>query len=373
MDRYQKVEKPKPVLARNENEIRITAQGLVRNYVSYATSLLQENRGKEIVLKAMGQAINKTVAIAEIIKRRLPRLHQDTAISSVSITDVWEPIEEGLLPVEMTRHVSAISITLSTKELSQNSPGYQAPAFVEQTKPQNDYQHQQPRQAHAPNNAANEDSYGRGRGRGRGRGWGSSRGGYRNYQDNVQSRGGYGNYQDNIQSRGGYGNYQGTSYDVRNSGGYGNYHENARSMGGYGSYQENGPYSNWGRGGTRGRGWGYRGARYERGRGGEARDYGGEPGARYERGRGGEARDYGREPGARYERGRGGEARDYGREPGGGYERGRGGEPRDYGREFGARYERGRGGEARDYGRERGRGRGRGRMGNQPRGGGDQA
>ncbi|XP_059660250.1 protein argonaute 18-like isoform X7 [Cornus florida] len=331
MDRYQKVEKPKPVLARNENEIRITAQGLVRNYVSYATSLLQENRGKEIVLKAMGQAINKTVAIAEIIKRRLPRLHQDTAISSVSITDVWEPIEEGLLPVEMTRHVSAISITLSTKELSQNSPGYQAPAFVEQTKPQNDYQHQQPRQAHAPNNAANEDSYGRGRGRGRGRGWGSSRGGYRNYQ------------------------------------------ENARSMGGYGSYQENGPYSNWGRGGTRGRGWGYRGARYERGRGGEARDYGGEPGARYERGRGGEARDYGREPGARYERGRGGEARDYGREPGGGYERGRGGEPRDYGREFGARYERGRGGEARDYGRERGRGRGRGRMGNQPRGGGDQA
>lgn len=78
---------------------------------------------KEIVLKAMGQAISKTVAIAEIIKvgflfyhpcilfshfpglviclvkqKRIPRLHQDTAISSVSITDVWEPIEEGLVP-----------------------------------------------------------------------------------------------------------------------------------------------------------------------------------------------------------------------------------------------------------------------------------
>lgn len=76
----------------------------------------------------MGQAISKTVAIAEIIKvfsptsvsdifqlcyqedflkylslliliqRRVPRLHQDTTINSVSITDVWEPIEEGLLP-----------------------------------------------------------------------------------------------------------------------------------------------------------------------------------------------------------------------------------------------------------------------------------
>ncbi|XP_057779270.1 uncharacterized protein LOC130997860 [Salvia miltiorrhiza] len=83
----------------------------------------QERQVKEIVLKAMGQAINKTVAIAEIIKRRVPRLHQDTAISSVSITDTFEPIEEGLQIVEQTRHVSMISITLSTKELNQNSPG----------------------------------------------------------------------------------------------------------------------------------------------------------------------------------------------------------------------------------------------------------
>ncbi|KAL2508013.1 Alba DNA/RNA-binding protein [Forsythia ovata] len=123
MDRYQKVEKPKPESPINENEIRITSQGLVRNYISYATTLLQERRGNEIVLKAMGQAISKTVAIAEIIKRRIPRLHQDTAISSVRITDTFEPIEEGLQTVEQTRHVSMISITLSTKELNKNSPG----------------------------------------------------------------------------------------------------------------------------------------------------------------------------------------------------------------------------------------------------------
>ncbi|XAR60989.1 hypothetical protein NMG60_11034556 [Bertholletia excelsa] len=221
MDRYQKVEKPKPEAPINENEIRITAQGLVRNYISYASSLLQEKRGREIVLKAMGQAISKTVAIAEILKRRMPRLHQDTAISSVSIIDVWEPIEEGLLPVEQTRHVSMISITLSTKELNKNSPGYQAPSNVEQPKTQYNYQpQQQPRQPRGPYNNFNEDSYGRGRGRGRGRGGGWSRGGY-------------------------------------------------------GNYQENGGYSNWGgRGGGRGRGWGYRGAGYERGRGGGGRGYG---------------------------------------------------------------------------------------------------
>ncbi|KAL4354951.1 hypothetical protein GQ457_06G028380 [Hibiscus cannabinus] len=156
MDRYQKVEKPKPESPINENEIRITSLGAIRNYINYAIALLQkmvsllfahsilmfigtelvftlnspgngapflDKHVKEIVLKAMGQAISKTVAIAEILKKRVPRLHQDTAISSVSITDVWEPIEEGLVPVEMTRQVSMISITLSPKELNKNSVG----------------------------------------------------------------------------------------------------------------------------------------------------------------------------------------------------------------------------------------------------------
>ncbi|KAL8139116.1 hypothetical protein V2J09_005117 [Rumex salicifolius] len=153
MDRYQRVEKPKPETPINENEIRVTSQGVVRNYINYATSLLQDKQEKEIVLKAMGQAISKTVAIAEIIKKRIPRLHQDIVISSVSITDVWEPIEEGLVPLETTRQVSMISITLSPTELNKNSPGYQAPTNVDQSKQQ--YQQLQPynRQSRGPYNA----------------------------------------------------------------------------------------------------------------------------------------------------------------------------------------------------------------------------
>jgi DNA-binding protein Alba len=56
----------------------------------------KEKNFKEIVLKAMGRAINKTVTIAEIIKRRIPNLHQITEIDSTDITDTWEPLEEGL-------------------------------------------------------------------------------------------------------------------------------------------------------------------------------------------------------------------------------------------------------------------------------------
>ncbi|KAK9950006.1 hypothetical protein M0R45_005513 [Rubus argutus] len=141
MDRYQRVEKPKaeatPI---NENEIRITALGRMRNYITYATTLLQDKESSEIVLKAMGRAINKTVMIAELIKRRIVGLHQNTSIGSTDITDVWEPLEEGLLPLETTRHVSMITITLSKKELFTTSTGYQPPIPADQVKPLNDFE-----------------------------------------------------------------------------------------------------------------------------------------------------------------------------------------------------------------------------------------
>ncbi|XVF31821.1 hypothetical protein REPUB_Repub17cG0026500 [Reevesia pubescens] len=60
----------------------------------------------------MGRAINKTVTIVELIKRRIVGLHQITSIGSTDITDMWEPLEEGLLPLETTRRVSMITVTL---------------------------------------------------------------------------------------------------------------------------------------------------------------------------------------------------------------------------------------------------------------------
>uniref|UniRef100_A0A804NM42 DNA/RNA-binding protein Alba-like domain-containing protein n=1 Tax=Zea mays TaxID=4577 RepID=A0A804NM42_MAIZE len=120
------------------------------------TCSLHENGHDEISIKAMGQAINKTVMVVELIKRRVGGLHQNSATESVDITDTWEPLEEGLLPLETTRHVSMITVTLSKKPLDTSSPGYQPPIPAEEVKPAFDYDH--------------EDSYPTGRGRGRGGG-----------------------------------------------------------------------------------------------------------------------------------------------------------------------------------------------------------
>ncbi|KAM0909815.1 hypothetical protein ACQ4PT_014544 [Festuca glaucescens] len=185
MDRYQRVQKPRdeeaPIAA---NEIRITAQGRTRNYITYALALLQENGPDEIVIKAMGRAINKTVDIVELLKRRIAGLIQNTSIESIGITDTWEPLEEGLVPLETTRRVSLISITLSKKELDTSSPGYQPPIPDDQVRPPIDFDQE---------GEALPSDRGRGRGRrGRGRGRAMSNGGADYNDEDTDGDGGRG-------------------------------------------------------------------------------------------------------------------------------------------------------------------------------------
>ena len=129
------------------SEVRITTVGKLTNYVTYAVTLLEgpaasaatatplaegaaaQTQGKhsKIVLQAMGQAIQKCVLVADMLRHRVSNLHATVDISSVDVTDTWEPTEEGLKTVETTRHVSVITFTLSTEPLDKKHPGYMAP------------------------------------------------------------------------------------------------------------------------------------------------------------------------------------------------------------------------------------------------------
>ncbi|AQK70384.1 Alba DNA/RNA-binding protein [Zea mays] len=99
------------------------------------------------------------------VKRRIVGLHQNTTTGSTDITDMWEPLEECLLLLETTRHVSMITITLSKKEVDTSSIGYQSPLPADEVKPlvkcDND------EDAHSPGGRGRGRS-GRGRGQGRG-------------------------------------------------------------------------------------------------------------------------------------------------------------------------------------------------------------
>ncbi|KAE9620959.1 putative DNA/RNA-binding protein Alba [Lupinus albus] len=211
----------------------------MRNYITYAMTLLQEKGSNEIVFKAMGRAINKTVTIVELIKRRIVGLHQNTAIGSTDITDTWEPLEEGLLPLETTRHVSMITITLSKNELNTSSVGYQPPLPADQVKPSTDFDYEG---EVSPN--------GRGRGRGRGgRGRGRARG------DGFISA----DYEDGGWDRNrGRGRGRGRGFRGRGRGGYNGPQNDVQHDGEYNQDVPHGRGRGRGRGGYRGRGRGFR-------------------------------------------------------------------------------------------------------------------
>ena len=84
----------------------------------------------------MGRAINKAVTIAEILKRKMA-LHQITSLSSSEITDVFEPLEEGLDVVESKRYVSCMVIALSRDGCGMDfsNIGYQPPLPPEEIQP----------------------------------------------------------------------------------------------------------------------------------------------------------------------------------------------------------------------------------------------
>ncbi|XP_058225505.1 uncharacterized protein LOC131334489 [Rhododendron vialii] len=245
MDRYQRVEKPRVETPIDENEVRITSQGRMRSYITYAMTLLQEKGSTEIVFKAMGRAINKTVTIVELIKRRIVGLHQITSIASTDITDTWEPLEEGLLPLETTRHVSMITITLSKKELNTSSVGYQHPIPADQVK------------AFAEFDYEGEGSpTGRGRGRG-GRGRGRSRATY----GNGYAAAGYddGGWEGNRGYARGRGRGRSRTFRGRGRGGFNGPAVDTQYEAG--GYNQEAPFQGRGRGrgrGYRGRGRGFR-------------------------------------------------------------------------------------------------------------------
>jgi len=127
MEKYRKVPRSRAII--KEDEIRVTSLGRLPNYISYAAKVFHDQNKTSVIIKATGNAIARAVTLAEILKRRIHGLHQLTRCGSTTLTDVYEPIEEGLDKVTHERTVSYIEITLNKveNELNKNDPGYQPP------------------------------------------------------------------------------------------------------------------------------------------------------------------------------------------------------------------------------------------------------
>ena len=81
-----------------------------------------------MTLSSLGEAITKSVTIAEIVKHRVAGLHQVNEISTIVIDDEYEPIEEGLEKMTVSRKLTCLQIVLTKKAPANKSvAGYQEP------------------------------------------------------------------------------------------------------------------------------------------------------------------------------------------------------------------------------------------------------
>ena len=109
------------------NEIRISNDGAPNKYFAYGALLFLDKNYEKIILKSYGKAISKGFLIAELIRRRIPGLHQINEVKTVKQVDTFEPLEEGLDTVTVEKSVISTEIILSKKKLKADSYGYQPP------------------------------------------------------------------------------------------------------------------------------------------------------------------------------------------------------------------------------------------------------
>ncbi|XP_077454590.1 ribonuclease P protein subunit p25-like protein [Stigmatopora argus] len=84
---------------------------------------------RQLVFTASGKGVSKAITCAELVKKRVRGLYQQTSLTSDTLTDVWEPLEAavGLDGLTVNRKLPVIWILLSKDPLNQSLPGYQAP------------------------------------------------------------------------------------------------------------------------------------------------------------------------------------------------------------------------------------------------------
>merc|ERR1719188_1867849 len=126
MDKYKKVRSEREAVP--DGIIRVNRTINARQFIEQVLEEFNEKKKDSVTLSSLGEAITKTVTIAEIAKHRIPGLHQINEISTIVIDDEYEPIEEGLKSITLSRKLTCLQIHLSkTAPKDTSVSGYQEP------------------------------------------------------------------------------------------------------------------------------------------------------------------------------------------------------------------------------------------------------
>lgn len=105
------------------------ANNFVRRAIWLLNNPTEENENKihdTIFLRAIEGAIPKAIIIAEVVRRRVAGLYQINTIGSAEISEVYRPLEEGLVEVKITKKLSnlIIKLTKTPSEKDRTAAGF---------------------------------------------------------------------------------------------------------------------------------------------------------------------------------------------------------------------------------------------------------
>ena len=121
MSEEQKEKKPEegtPGANSKENEIKVKANGELRNYIKYAKYIFEKQNYDTLHIRASGNAITKAVILSEILREDVTGLYSEIEIKSESVTDkVKVPTEDQ--EIEQHKNITVMTIQLTkNKELA---------------------------------------------------------------------------------------------------------------------------------------------------------------------------------------------------------------------------------------------------------------
>jgi DNA-binding protein len=134
MEKYRKVRSEREAVP--DGIIRVNRNIQARVFIDQVLEEFNTKNKDTVVLSSLGEAITKSVTIAEIVKHRVAGLHQVNEISTIVIDDEYEPIEEGLEKMTVSRKLTCLQIVLSKKAPTDKSiAGYQEPIPASEVNP----------------------------------------------------------------------------------------------------------------------------------------------------------------------------------------------------------------------------------------------
>jgi len=115
----------------NVTVMRVKSGSKTKNLIQFAEKKLANDSETQIFWEGSGDAVQKTITCAEILKKKFNHsLHQITRLSSMTIVETWKPRLDGLDAMRVKRHLPLVKILLSKEPLSPDANGYQAPDDV---------------------------------------------------------------------------------------------------------------------------------------------------------------------------------------------------------------------------------------------------